>query len=88
MSNLNSDKISKNQSGVPILEKLPGLGKLFSSETKSYEKQNLLVFLRPTVLSTQSDIALVTETKYSKLYEVEIEGKSSKVSELFNGNTK
>ena len=88
LGGLTRDKISKNQSGVPILEKLPGLGKLFSSETKSYEKQNLLVFLRPTVLSTQSDIALVTETKYSKLYEVEIEGKSSKVSELFNGNTK
>ena len=88
LGGLTRDKISKNQSGVPILEKLPGLGKLFSSETKSYEIQNLLVFLRPTVLSTQSDIALVTETKYSKLYEVEIEGKSSKVSELFNGNTK
>ena len=88
LGGLTRDKISKNQSGVPILEKLPGLGKLFSSETKSYEKQNLLVFLRPTVLSTQSDIASVTETKYSNLYEVEIEGKSSKLSELFNGNTK
>ena len=87
LGGLTRDKISKNRSGVPILEKLPGLGKIFSSETKSYEKQNLLVFLRPTVLSTQADVASVTERKYSKLYEIEIEGTRSELSELLNGNT-
>ena len=87
LGGLTRDKISKNRSGVPILEKLPGLGKIFSSETKSYEKQNLLVFLRPTVLSTQADVASVTERKYSKLYEIEIEGTRSELSELFNGKT-
>ena len=87
LGGLTRDKISKNRSGVPILEKLPGLGKIFSSETKSYEKQNLLVFLRPTVLSTRADVASVTERKYSKLYEIEIEGTRSDLSELLNGNT-
>ncbi|MEE2736153.1 MAG: type II secretion system secretin GspD [Pseudomonadota bacterium] len=87
LGGLTRDKMSKNRSGVPILEKLPGLGKIFSSETKSYEKQNLLVFLRPTVLSTQADVASVTERKYSKLYEIEIEGTRSELSELLNGNT-
>ena len=87
LGGLTRDKISKNRSGVPILEKLPGLGKIFSSETKSYEKQNLLVFLRPTVLSTQADVASVAERKYSKLYEIEIEGTRSELSELFNGNS-
>ena len=87
LGGLTRDKISKNRSGVPILEKLPGIGKIFSSETKSYEKQNLLVFLRPTVLSTQADVASVTERKYSKLYEIEIEGTRSELSELLNGNT-
>ena len=88
LGGLTRDKLSKNRSGVPILGKLPGLGKLFSSETESYEKQNLLVFLRPTVLSTKSDIASITEQKYSKLYEIEIQGTSSgsEISELFNGN--
>ena len=87
LGGLTRDKISKNRSGVPILEKLPGLGKIFSSETKSYEKQNLLVFLRPTVLSTRADVASVTDRKYSKLYEIEIEGTRSDLSELLNGNT-
>lgn len=87
LGGLTRDKISENRSGVPILEKLPGLGKIFSSETKSYEKQNLLVFLRPTVLSTQADVASVAERKYSKLYEIEIEGTRSELSELFNGNS-
>ncbi len=90
LGGLTRDKVSNNHTGVPILGKIPVLGKLFSSETKSYEKQNLLVFLRPTVLNTRSDIAAVTERKYSKLYEIEIEGTDSaaEISELFNGNTR
>ena len=90
LGGLTRDKVTNNHTGVPILGKIPGLGKLFSSETKSYEKQNLLVFLRPTVLNTRSDIAAVTERKYSKLYEIEIEGTDSaaEISELFNGNTR
>lgn len=87
LGGLTRDKVSNNHTGVPFLRKIPGLGKLFSSETKSYEKQNLLVFLRPTVLNTRSDIASVTERKYSRLYEIEIEGTdpAEEISELFDG---
>ena len=87
LGGLTRDKVSNKHTGVPILRKIPGLGKLFSSETKSYEKQNLLVFLRPTVLNTRSDIASVTERKYSRLYEIEIEGTdpAEEISELFDG---
>ena len=87
LGGLARDKVSNNHTGVPFLRKIPGLGKLFSSETKSYEKQNLLVFLRPTVLNTRSDIASVTERKYSRLYEIEIEGTdpAEEILELFDG---
>ena len=44
------DKETQAESRVPLLGSIPGLGALFRSRTKNIEKQNLLVFLRPTVL--------------------------------------
>lgn len=38
-------------SQVPLLGSLPGLGKLFSSETKQIERRNLIVFITAKILS-------------------------------------
>ena len=88
LGGLTRDKESSSESKVPVLGNIPLLGNLFKSQTKSFEKQNLLVFLRPTVLSTRSDIKTHTERKYSRLYEVEIQGTdpAEAIKELFNGN--
>ena len=90
LGGLTRDKETSTNTRVPLLGSIPGLGLLFRTEVKSYEKQNLLVFLRPTVLTSRSDIKTVTERKYSKLYEVEIQGSdtSAEISELFNGNSR
>ncbi|MCY4533592.1 MAG: type II secretion system secretin GspD [Gammaproteobacteria bacterium] len=87
LGGLTRDKESSSESKVPVLGNIPVLGNLFKSQTKSFEKQNLLVFLRPTVLSTRSDIKTHTERKYSRLYEVEIQGTdpAEEIKELFNG---
>ena len=88
LGGLTRDKESYSESKVPVLGNIPLLGNLFKSQSKSFEKQNLLVFLRPTVLSTRSDIKTHTERKYSRLYEVEIQGTdpAEAIKELFNGN--
>ena len=88
LGGLTRDKESYSESKVPVLGSIPVLGNLFKSQSKSFEKQNLLVFLRPTVLSTRSDIKTHTERKYSRLYEVEIQGTdpAEEIKELFNGN--
>ena len=88
LGGLTRDKESSSESKVPLLGNIPVLGNLFKSQTKSFEKQNLLVFLRPTVLSTRSDIKTHTERKYSRLYEVEIQGTdpAEAIKELFDGN--
>ncbi len=88
LGGLTRDKESYSESKVPVLGSIPVLGNLFKSQSKSFEKQNLLVFLRPTVLSTRSDIKTHTERKYSRLYEVEIQGTdpAEAIKELFNGN--
>lgn len=82
------DKETLNNSRVPVLGSIPGLGVLFRSKSTTVEKQNLLVFLRPTVLETRSDITELTNRKFSNVYEVEIEGRDPQeaISELFDGN--
>ena len=83
------DKETTAISKVPFLGSIPLLGMLFRSKTYSTEKQNLLVFLRPTVLTTKADISKVSERKYNRVFQVEIEGTSTvpeRISELFDGN--
>lgn len=87
LGGLTKDKESVTSTRVPILGSIPFFGFLFRSETKSIEKQNLLVFLRPTVLKTREDITKQTQRKYQSVYQIEIEGTdpAEKLSELFNG---
>lgn len=69
------DKITEAKSQVPFLGDIPILGNLFKSTNKIREKQNLLVFLRPTVLASKKDVRDETLRKYSGVWEVEIEGR-------------
>ncbi len=68
------DKITNTVSKVPILGSIPILGTLFRSTSDLHEKQNLLVFLRPTVITSKEKVADVSRRKYSNVWEVEIEG--------------
>ena len=81
------DKETISDSRVPILGSIPGLGLLFKSSAKSIEKQNLLVFLRPTVLDSRPSISEVTNRKVGAVFEIEIEGTNSSeiIYDLFNG---
>ena len=82
------DKETSNDSKVPILGSIPGIGFLFRSSSTTTQKQNLLVFLRPTVLGSRAAITSATQRKFNSVYEVEIEGRdpSNVISDLFNGN--
>ena len=83
------DKETQGESRVPILGSIPGLGMLFRSRTLSLEKQILLVFLRPTVLKSSSDISQAIERKFNRVFEFEIEGtgnySSDRLSDLIDG---
>ncbi len=82
------DKETSNDSKVPLLGSIPGIGFLFRSSSTTTQKQNLLVFLRPTVLDSRAAITSATQRKFNSVYEVEIEGRdpSNVISDLFNGN--
>ncbi len=87
LGGLTRDKETLGTTKVPFFGNIPLLGRLFRSDTTKHEKQNLLVFLRPTVLATRSDIVTETKRKFSTIYEVEIEGTdpAEGLSELFDG---
>jgi len=44
------ENTSKVEEGVPWLSKIPIIGWLFKRESRSIEKSELLIFLKPTVL--------------------------------------
>jgi general secretion pathway protein D len=75
------DKETQAESRVPLLGSIPGLGALFRSRTKNIEKQNLLVFLRPTVLTSSADIAETSARKFNRVFELEIEGTGQDTAE-------
>lgn len=74
LGGLMRDKITTSESRVPVLGAIPLIGRFFKSSSDKHEKQNLLVFLRPTVLTTKEGIAEISKRKYSSVWEVEIKG--------------
>ncbi|HHJ40150.1 MAG: hypothetical protein AXA67_07395 [Methylothermaceae bacteria B42] len=51
---LMQDNVKESTDGVPVLARLPGVGDLFSVKTNDYEKSELVVFIRPTVIKNAS----------------------------------
>jgi len=44
-------------SGIPILSSIPGLGKLFSTTSKVQERQELIIFIQPTIVNSDASLA-------------------------------
>ncbi|MBL4761932.1 MAG: type II secretion system protein GspD [Gammaproteobacteria bacterium] len=64
LGGLIEDTTRETISKVPFLGSIPGIGKLFSSKRSTKVKQNLMVFIRPTILKNGlSDI--YTRSKYN-----------------------
>ncbi|PPC80976.1 MAG: hypothetical protein CTY38_09905 [Methylotenera sp.] len=54
LGGLMQDEIEKNSDRVPGLSKLPGVGKAFTGRNDRNRKTELVVFLRPTVITNAS----------------------------------
>jgi len=48
---------SDNESGIPFLSQIPGLGNAFRDRSMSSERSELVIFLTPRIISTDDDIA-------------------------------
>lgn len=72
LGGLTRDDLQITRSKVPLLGDIPVLGRLFSSESKSRIKRNLLVFLRPKIMLGKADAVAATDKKYKALWEVNL----------------
>ena len=78
MGGLIDEDIQEVVSKVPVLGSIPILGRLFQSSSSSTSTKNLMVFLKPTIL-TDSDVAnQISFEKYNYFKaEQEIKNKNS-----------
>jgi type II secretory pathway component GspD/PulD (secretin) len=53
MGGLIQDNVHQQNTKVPVLGDIPGLGLLFRSDTKSRTKSNLIIFLTPTIVEDE-----------------------------------
>lgn len=69
-----------NQSGqrVPILGKIPLLGRLFRSERMVKSKSHLLIFLRPTVISSADEIAEISTDRLRGIWQLRLENRQGR----------
>ena len=54
LGGLMQDEISKTNNGIPGLMSVPGVGKAFSARDQKTKKTELVIFLRPTVITNPS----------------------------------
>jgi len=67
LGGLIDDTLRDQVSKVPVLGDIPLLGWLFRSHSTAKEKQNLMVFMRPSIMRSAADAAFQTNQKYNYL---------------------
>lgn len=83
-----------NQTGhrVPVLGQIPLLGRLFRSNRTIKSKSHLLIFLRPTVISSADEIAEISSSRLRGIWQLRLENqrgrkevKAPTPEEIFEG---
>jgi type IV pilus assembly protein PilQ len=78
MGGLVKDSPNASYTKVPVLGDIPGLGYVFRSETKSLDKDNLLIFITPTI---------VKDTDFSSSSTDFLKSKPNEMKSPMNPNT-
>lgn len=72
LGGLVSDDVEFNRQGIPGLNSIPYLGRLFRSDTRSNTKRNLLVFIHPTIVGDANDVRRLSQQRYNQLYSLQL----------------
>jgi len=67
LGGLMSDRVTRTESGIPLLKDLPLIGWVFRSRDTRKEKTELLVFLTPQVVRAAEESRLLTEQQKEQL---------------------
>ena len=74
LGGLISEQTSKGRTGVPYLNRIPGIGALFGARTKSTVRSETIVMITPTVIESTSDLKVVSDdirTEFMKIPPIE-----------------
>lgn len=66
ISGLMRDNNTDNSAGIPGLRKTPGVGKLFGNEEQNKEVGELLILIRPRVITTEDEARLAGDEQFRK----------------------
>ncbi len=69
LGGLISDEMRDSGDRVPFFSKVPIIGKLFRSDRKEVSKKNLMVFIKPTIISDFDQADHLSEGKYNFIRE-------------------
>ena len=67
LGGLIQEDVQSINSGVPGLRNIPIAGRLFSNDSRTRTRTNLMVFLRPTIVTTPEQASAVTAAQYRTL---------------------
>jgi len=67
LAGLISETQSLSRSGIPLLEDLPKIGDVFAQNSKSLQRTELIIFIRPQIIRDAVDASAVAEELRSKL---------------------
>jgi general secretion pathway protein D len=67
LAGLISETQNSSGNGVPGLDQIPGLGILFSQNSKSIERDELIVFIRPQIIRNGMDAQRIAQELRSKM---------------------
>jgi len=86
LGGLVKDDVQDSQQGVPLLKDIPLLGRLFRNDVVSVTKENLLIFIRPTILRDDESLRGATAEKYRYIREEQAERRARGLMFLDDGN--
>ena len=83
LGGLIDEDLQENVNKVPVLGSIPILGNLFQSSSESKVKRNLMVFIRPRIMTDAESSEIISSEKYNYIKaEQIISGKENLLDEL------
>ncbi|MEM1152560.1 MAG: type II secretion system secretin GspD [Pseudomonadota bacterium] len=69
LGGLIQDNVQEGRQKVPLLGDIPFLGRLFRTDSETFARTNLLIFIRPTIIRDSKALAGATAEKYRYIRE-------------------
>ena len=86
LGGLVKDDVQDSTQSVPFLSAIPLLGRLFRNDVVTITKSNLLVFIRPTIIRDDEDLAGATAEKYRFIREEQLQRRERGLMYLDDGS--